>query len=49
MHLFQNIMILQRELYLCNFHIFISFYTIPGARHLPALSVPTSGEFASFI
>ena len=43
MNLFQIVMILQREL--CNFVLFLSFYMISGAEHLPAHSVPAPGNW----
>ena len=48
MNLFQNVMNLQRELCLCNFHIIRWFYTIPG-RGIWQLICPHPEEFANFI
>ena len=49
MNLFQNVMISQRELCLCNFHIIYKFLNDPEGQAFASSCVPCSGEFANFI
>ena len=48
-NLLQNVMILQRELFLCNFHIIYCLLYDPGGGACASLQGPHPGEFANFI
>ena len=47
--LFQNVMILQRELRLCNVHIIYWLLYDPGGGAFARAQCPHPGEFANFI
>ena len=49
MNLFQNVMILQRELCLCNFHIIYWLLYDPGGGAFASSQCPHPGEFANLI
>ena len=46
---FKNVMILQRELCLCNFHIIYKFLCDPGGGAFASSQCPHSGKFDNFI
>ena len=48
-NLFQNVMILQRELCLCNFHIIYWLLYDPRRRAFASSQFLHPGEFANFI
>ena len=49
MNLFQNVTILQRELYMCKFHIIFGLLYDPGGGAFASSQCPHPGEFANFI